>query len=230
MIAFTKQLSIAQIKIVRVFAPIIAMIGGRPYKGLTPQGAGMLTRNKICRNLPNFAPHQSNPLDMPGVKITEDLIKSEQFTRCEAGIAGTGSTCVATFSLKCRFVRKTRPTWQETKDAESHEGLSRSDPGQLGLRRGQGRAEWANGTFSTYDYTRMTLLITVSPATKVGPFASLCGPHYTDAAAICLQNIALRTIQHQKYLSQKISLMCPLVADLCLNNRGLCLFAIGLCH
>ena len=104
MIAFTKQLSIAQIKIVRVFAPIIAMIGGRPYKRLTPQGAGMLTRNKICRNLPNFAPHQSNPLDMPGVKITEDLIKSEQFTtRCEAGIAGTWSTCVATYSLKLYF-------------------------------------------------------------------------------------------------------------------------------
>ena len=123
-----------------------------------------------------------------------------------------------------------------TEDAKSHEDLSRSDLGQLGLRRGQGRAEWANGTFSTYDYTRMTLLITVSPAAKVGPFASLCGPHYYDAAAICLQNIAPRTIQHRKYLSQKISLMCPPVADLCPNNRGLyrvntlCLLTNGLCR
>ena len=26
---------------------------------------------------------------------------------------------------------------------------------QVGLGRGQGRGKWSNGTFSTYDYTRM---------------------------------------------------------------------------
>ena len=50
---------------------------------------------------------------------------------------------------------------QDTELTQEMRGLSRSDVGQLGLRRGQGREKWTNGTFSTYDYTRMTLLITV---------------------------------------------------------------------
>ena len=59
--------------------------------------------------------------------------------------------------------------------------------GAAGAWRGQGREEWTNGTFSTYDYTRMTLLIT-APCQSGSLSLYWCG--LSSGAAICLQNIA----------------------------------------